>query len=272
MKKVLVLFLLLCITLRPSNISEGTSRLSSEQVKTADYLAQMCIDNWDEYGVLPSVCIAQAFIESTLGKRCRGNNLWGICSGDRQYRSLEEGVLDYLRVINNGYYKGAPFKNRYKDQIRIIFNGGYCEGDPYYYDNAVWSIEHYNFDKYDKKLFKKLEERKRKKELKAKLEKEKREQKLREERARKARKEKQSKTFTVQYDNDTEIGKVKMNPNVVTSDSTVCMYTDFILTGIYDVQVSEDVPEDTIILNKFHSTAGRTSYYTNIDVYENVKG
>ena len=139
--------------------------LSDEQWERADLMAEICIDEWETYGVLPSVCIAQAFIESTLGKFCRGNNLWGICSGGVSYDSLEDGIYGYLKVINNGYYPNAPFKTNYKEQIRAILDGGYCQPEGDYYNNVLWAVEYYNLTKYDKALFDELERREKQKEI-----------------------------------------------------------------------------------------------------------
>lgn len=169
-KKLVVInffaMLLICVIgVNSKTITCKPSGLSSKQIKTANTIAQIAIDNWDKYGVLPSVAVSQAFIESTLGKHCPNYNLWGIRSGETYYPSLYDGTIGYLEVINNGYYKGAPFTMSYDDQIRLILKGGYCVGDPYYYDNAIWAIEHYEFYKYDETLFKILEERQKRKEL-----------------------------------------------------------------------------------------------------------
>lgn len=126
--------------------------LTKKQWETADVIAEVAAENYEKYGVLPSVAVAQAFIESTLGTYCRGNNLWGIRSGAESYPSLEAGVLRYLEVINNGYYVGAPFASDYRTQLRCILDGGYCQPVGPYYENATWSIEHYGFDKYDEMI------------------------------------------------------------------------------------------------------------------------
>lgn len=135
--------------------------LPNRQRQMADRIAQFCMENWEKYGVLPSVCVGQAFIESTLGEHCSGNNMWGIRSGAESYNSVESGVLRYLQVINNGCYKGAPFQKDYHRQIRIILDGGYCEPVGDYYENIIWSIQTYGFDRYDRELFRKLQEKKK---------------------------------------------------------------------------------------------------------------
>lgn len=150
-----------------NHYSDAHPQLSEQQRKTADRIAAEVADHWDEYGVLPSVAVAQAFVESSLGKNCSGYNLWGIKSGAVSYGSLTEGIHAYMDVINNGYYKGAPFKKNYKTQLRIILDGGYCEPEGDYWIAAMRGYSWYDFEKYDKKMFKdikkkKEEERKRK--------------------------------------------------------------------------------------------------------------
>ena len=94
--------------------------LSEAQKQRAYTIAEITVKEWKKYGVLPSVAIAQAMQESTLGEYCSGNNLWGICSGAVHYDSLESGVYGYLRVINNGCYGSAPFTKDASSQIKVI--------------------------------------------------------------------------------------------------------------------------------------------------------
>lgn len=123
--------------------------LSNRQKQRAYTIAEICIKEWKNYGVLPSVAIAQSMQESTLGKHCSGNNLWGIKSGAVSYSSLESGVYGYLRVINNGYYGTAPFTRNASSQISKILAGGYCTPVGDYYNNVMWIIDHYGLERFD---------------------------------------------------------------------------------------------------------------------------
>lgn len=161
MKRVLAIVLSMAMIFSYVPTSAREHVLTGERKKTAEKIGKMCDENWEKYGVLPSVCIAQAFIESTLGKNCSGYNLWGIRSGAEKYGSLQEGVKRYLQVINNGYYDGAPFQKDYRKQIRAIVDGGYCVPAGDYYERAIWVIEAYGLEQYDKKLFRRLQEEKR---------------------------------------------------------------------------------------------------------------
>ena len=126
--------------------------LSRSAKSTAKEIADICIDNWKQYGVLPSVAIAQAFIESGLGS---GPNLFGVlgCAGMGTYSS----TIRYLQCINNGYYRGAPFQKDHNTQIYYILrNGNYCAGEyagGRYHGLVNSSINRYNWDDYDSKLF-----------------------------------------------------------------------------------------------------------------------
>lgn len=123
--------------------------LSDVQQQRAYTIARVCIKEWKNYGVLPSVAIAQAMQESTLGKHCSGNNLWGISSGAVHYDSLESGVYGYLKVINNGCYGSAPFTRDPSDQIGKILAGGYCVPVDNYYSNVMWIINKYGLERFD---------------------------------------------------------------------------------------------------------------------------
>lgn len=125
------------------------SGLSTVQQQRAYTIARVCIKEWKNYGVLPSVAIAQAMQESTLGKHCSGNNLWGICSGAIHYSSLESGVYGYLRVINNGCYGSAPFTKNASSQISKILAGGYCVPVGNYYNDVMNIINKYGLERFD---------------------------------------------------------------------------------------------------------------------------
>lgn len=179
------------------------------QDKRAKAIGSICINEWDKYGVLPSVCIAQAFVESTLGENCKDYNLWGIRSGHASYDSLEEGVYAYLEVINNGYYDKAPFTRDASLQIQRILDGGYCEPVGDYYDDVMRTIDHYDLHLYDEILFRRLED--------------------------KERREKQKDPFDIEYDKEIPGGVVITDSSIITGGA-VCIYVDHELHGIYDVK------------------------------------
>ena len=212
------------IDFKPDNVIAATRTLTKSQQKNADRIAEVAAENWDTYGVLPSVAVAQAFIESTLGDHCSGNNLWGIKSGAVSYSSLDEGIIAYLKVINNGYYKGAPGCKNYKTQLSRILDGGYCKPVGNYYSNATWAIDAYDFDKYDKAMFREIKKKKE----------EARKQRIFEREA-KERKAKWTAPYTIVYDESVPSHAVSVDSSII-KKGTVSIWEDNMMQGIYDVQ------------------------------------
>ena len=237
MKLKAVLFIVLTCSMLVQNVH--AREFTEKQQKIADELTEVCIDNWKQYGVLPSTCIAQAFVESTLGEHCSGYNLWGIRSGAEKYNSLEDGTLRYLKVINNGYYDKAPFETDYKKQIKAILDGGYCQPVGDYCSNAMWAIESYDLLKYNEKLFDELE--------------------------RKERKKQQDRKFRVIHDDSIPKGVVLVDKNIIPSGA-VCIYINGKLYNIYDV--ASGGQDNVIRINNKMIDRFRV----NIEVYENAKG
>lgn len=150
MKKIIfTLLFVMCFY----QLSVDAAGLTERQKENADVIAKIAIENYDTYGVLPSVAVVQAFIESTLGEfPSNQHNYFGICAGDVGYSSFYDGVIGYLKVINNGRYDGALFNSSYSESMLHILNGGYCYPVGDYYSKAIWSIEHYGFYEYDNEL------------------------------------------------------------------------------------------------------------------------
>ena len=169
------------------SVDASESKLNARQQENADRIAAIVSEHWDEYGCLPSVCIAQAMQESGLGEHCRGNNLWGIQSGAESYSSIEAGAIRYMKVINNGYYKGAPFETDWRVQIRRILDGGYCQPEGAYESYVHSIVNKYNLTKYDDEMFAAIEKKREE------------ERKKKEEEEKKSRKKMQKKTFTFEY-------------------------------------------------------------------------
>ena len=132
---------------------------------------------WSKFGVLPSVAMGQAILESGWGQSqlaMKYNNLFGIkgtyngntammntwevyggkkyniVSGFRSYPSWSESILDYgvFLTVNSRYKKAIGLKN-YKDQIREIHNSGYAT-DPDYATKVINIIETHKLYQYDK--------------------------------------------------------------------------------------------------------------------------
>ena len=160
--------------------------LTEEQNYIWNKIYEVCRDNWDTYGVLPSVCMTQAYIESTIGEHCAGsNNLWGIKSsksesGWANYATLEDGIIGYLEIINNGNYPNAPYCKKANYQLRYILDGNYCVPEGDYYEKGLNIISAYALTEYDDLMFEELDnndEEKKAADAKKKREEQKRKQK-----------------------------------------------------------------------------------------------
>ncbi len=187
-------------------------------------IAREVSEHWEEYGVLPSVAVAQAFLESQLGKTTDSYNMWGICRNEVKYYSLEEGVHGYMGVINNGYYPNAPFVEDYHTQIYYILEGGYCPGtEEKYYNDIVWIINNYDLQRYDCRMFSMLNK---------KAEKEKR-LVLKKKKNRERRKE-WNKYFHVVYNSEVPPDSVMVDSSLIKKGAVV-LYENDEMQGVFDV-------------------------------------
>ena len=214
--------------------------LTQKQKEIAERITDVCTEEWYTYGVLPSVCIGQAFVESTLGEHCNGNNLWGIKSGAESYSSLEAGVYRYMQVINNGYYRNAPFQTSPYKQIRYILAGGYCQPVGDYYSSFCYLLENYNLRDYDSKLFKKLEKKKIEKRRK--------------------------KIFTI-ICSDTIPKNAVVVSDKVAKKGCLEIIVNNQSCGLYDIKCKKGIKDNVIYINNKNQPK-----YCKIRVYDNAKG
>lgn len=132
-------------------------------------------DRW----ILPSVCIAQAALESAWGTSVmmtKANAYFGIKAGNnwkgkvyssktkecyagirfttitgvfRAYDSLADSISDYYNLIcNNSKYASAVNNSNPRNTITAIKNAGYAT-DPNYISDVMAIINKYNLTKYD---------------------------------------------------------------------------------------------------------------------------
>lgn len=155
-KKLLVMLLAVVLVIStystPVN-AESRFTLDEEQSVIADRITEICTENWQEYGVLPSVCIAQAYMESHVGKHCYENNLWGLYGGYTSFDSIDDGIYEYLEIINNGLYDDALYHIDSTYQINAIYDGGYCTSSrDHYVGGIIWIIDAFDLTKYDAEI------------------------------------------------------------------------------------------------------------------------
>lgn len=152
--KYFMLTLMTLVIINISSITANAAELDDEQRKIAEQIEQICEERWEECGVLPSVCIAQAYMESHIGKQCYANNLWGLYGGYRSFDSLDDGINEYIDIISgSGYYDNALWRTNSADVIDAIWYGGYCETSYGQYVGGVnWLIDEFALWKYDIKI------------------------------------------------------------------------------------------------------------------------
>lgn len=133
-------------------------------------------ENYNKYSILPSLVIAQAALESAWGTKHIDNNIFGIKAGSswtgkvairrttewngnkyivimdkfRAYNSMEESIIDYLKLVGTTkrYEKVKTAKN-YKEASRLIYEAGYAT-DPKYSEKLINIIESNKLYEYDK--------------------------------------------------------------------------------------------------------------------------
>ncbi len=193
MRRLTVALLALCI-LFTSVPEVKAAEFSEFQQKKVDQIVKIVSKekNWEEYGSLPSVCIAQAYVESGVGIAGRKNNLWGLNGGRASYKSLKKGTYAYMECINKSYYTryGATDTKNWKKQIRAILKGGYCVPASGYFNEVSRVIKKYDLKKYDKKMFKEIKKARKERKAKARA---KARAKAKAEREKKEKQEKQEK-------------------------------------------------------------------------------
>lgn len=160
--------------------SQQVNNSSDEQqfiVQTAGYAKSLK----ETYGLLPSISIAQAILESDWGRSelsVKNNNLYGI-KGDnpdqtvvmntkefvdgewieieapfRKYGSWEESMDEHAKLIafgttwNENQYETVVDATNYKEAAFALEESGYAT-DPDYPGKLIRLIEQYNLNQYD---------------------------------------------------------------------------------------------------------------------------
>ncbi|NQX66818.1 glycoside hydrolase family 73 protein [Paenibacillus alba] len=122
-----------------------------------------------EYGILASVTIAQAILESSWGRSAPGNNLFGIkgsgqqqatqefingkwiqiVDGFRVYESWAESIRDHsLLLAQNQRYKNVLNERNYLIASKELQRAGYAT-DPKYADKLIQIIEGSDLTRFD---------------------------------------------------------------------------------------------------------------------------
>lgn len=127
-----------------------------------------------ETGVLPSLTLAQAILESGWGKASIGNNLFGIKANAnwtgkkqlvrtaeykggekyyteawfRDYDSIEASVIDHGKLLTNPRYEKVRTAKDYIEACTQLQAAGYAT-DPNYANSLIHLIETYGLNQWD---------------------------------------------------------------------------------------------------------------------------
>lgn len=179
------IFLIMCMIMAigSTTASAGTSGPvvpSESEQAFIEAVAPIAQETFKEYGVFPSITLAQAILESAWGQSglaTEGNNLFGIKADEswtgpviemetqefvnggyitiiarwRVYEKWEQSVLDHGKFLkeNSRYEEAGVFKAKdYREQAEAIWRAGYAT-DPAYVDKLCSMIESYELNKYD---------------------------------------------------------------------------------------------------------------------------
>ena len=139
-------------------------------VKTDNFInkiAPLAVEDMKKTGVLASLTIAQAILESGWGQSTlakQHNNLFGIKANStwngesvslrgsnwRAYGSWDESILDHSKLLQGTRYTKVLKAKDYKEACEEVRLAGYCtEGD--YSQKLIKLIEQYDLAKYDTK-------------------------------------------------------------------------------------------------------------------------
>ena len=162
------------------------NRIDEANAYKQDFISQIAGQAEDEYiknGVLPSITISQAILESNWGNSRlaqEGNNLFGIKADKswqgerinfstkenyndriyadfRKYSSWNESISDYASFLRNNkrYEQHGMFdSNDYRKQAQALEDAGYAtakneRGEKVYAERLIGVIEKYDLRKYD---------------------------------------------------------------------------------------------------------------------------
>ena len=258
-KRFMIFWVLLLIILMFQ--TDTSLALTHSQENTADARADISIEEYPTYGILPSVAVSQAFVESGLGSG--GSNIFGV-NGCRGLDPIS-ATYRYLQCLHNEYFKGkAAWKDSPEEQMYYILERGfYCAGEyPYgrYYNNVISSIYRYGWDKYDEKLSQKLAEKDRERAQK---------------KAKRLRAQRHRMPFRLIFSTDVSAGECSVDPDYIKKGSTVIL-------GYYILEATEiDKSLDNSIvigckdetLPSLHDDILVDGFYTYLtEVIENAKG
>ncbi len=157
----------------------GTIKANEKQAAFINSLVQGAMETYKKYGVLPSLTMAQAILESGWGESglaAKYNNLFGIKAGDswngkvanlgtaeqnsdgsyynitaafRAYDNVADSIEDHGKLLSNDRYKPVIAANNYKEACQRVRECGYATSLNYS-QNLINLIEQYGLNQWDK--------------------------------------------------------------------------------------------------------------------------
>lgn len=93
---------------RVAKVRRFFEKYNSPAAKHAELFVEVADQHNLDWYLLPSI----AFIESGGGKACRYNNIFGWNSGNKKFRSVEEGIRYVGEALTTGPYKGKTTQQK----------------------------------------------------------------------------------------------------------------------------------------------------------------
>lgn len=151
--------------------------LSGEKLDFVNSIKGGAVEAYKKYGVLPSLTLAQAILESGWGDCSIGNNVFGIKAGSnwtgktqnvltseqnadgssyqinadfRDYDSIDDSIVDHAELLTLDRYKPVIDSSNYREACSAVKNCGYAT-DVSYDSKLINIIETYGLDQWDPK-------------------------------------------------------------------------------------------------------------------------
>ena len=159
---------------------KNPANLSGSHLDFINSIVSGAVASYEKYGVLPSLTLAQAILESGWGESglsANYNNLFGIKAGSswtgkvanlktseqnsdgsyvqitagfRAYDSVADSIEDHAVLLTNDRYKGVIASKNYKEACVAVRQAGYATSLDYS-NNLINIIEKYGLNQWDPK-------------------------------------------------------------------------------------------------------------------------
>lgn len=151
--------------------------LSGKKLDFVNSIKDGAVDAYNKYGVLPSLTMAQAILESGWGDCSIGNNIFGIKAGSnwngktqnvltseqnadgssyqinadfRDYDSIDDSIVDHAKLLTLDRYKPVIESSNYREACSAVKNCGYAT-DVSYDSKLIKIIEANGLEQWDPK-------------------------------------------------------------------------------------------------------------------------